>query len=166
MACPDLQTRLETEIFKSLDKTRTWKIQDEALLFFDSSDVLTRFKKEEIPGIAGSIWQWKQTLYNDNQKIVPADPENYTVQFREDGTLNVKADCNQKGGTYAASTKEKRLSIEITHSTMAVCPEGTLEDAFVRGLTATAIYFFKNGGLTIDLKYDSGTMQFSKQNKK
>ena len=166
MACPDLQTRLETEIFQSLDKTRAWKIQNGALLFLDGSNVLARFTKEEIQGLTGSTWQWKQTLYNDDQKIVPADPESYTVQFREDGTLNVKADCNQKGGTYAAFTKEKRLSIEITHSTMAVCPEGTLEDAFVRGLTAAAIYFFKDGDLTIDLKYDSGIMQFLKQNEK
>jgi hypothetical protein len=45
---------------------------------------------------------------------------------------------------------------------MAACPEGSLEDEFVRGLTAAAIYFIKDGDLYIDLKYDSGTMRFSK----
>ena len=92
---------------------------------------------------------------------MPADPKNYTVQFLEDGTLNVKADCNTKGGTY--SLEEKRLSIEITHSTKAACTEGSLENEFVRGLSATAFYFFKEGDLYIDLKYDTGTMMFSKQ---
>jgi heat shock protein HslJ len=59
------------------------------------------------------------------------------------------------------SIKDSTLSIEITHSTMAACPEGSLEDQFVRDLTAGVIYFLKDGDLYIDLKYDSGTMKFT-----
>lgn len=163
MACPDLKMSLETAFMKALDETRAWEIQDGELLFLDAGEVLARFTKEVIPGVAGNVWQWKQTLYNDDRKAVPTDPQNYTVQFREDGTLNVKADCNQKGGTYSVTEEEKRILIEITHSTMAACPESSLEDEFVRGLSAAAIYFFKDGDLYIDLKYDSGTMRFSEQ---
>jgi heat shock protein HslJ len=166
MACPDLQTSLETEVFKALDQTRSWKIQDGELLFLSDSDVLAQLTQEKIQGVAGPVWQWMQILYSDDRKVVPAKPENYTVQFREDGTLSVKADCNQKGGTYSLSTQERRISIEITHSTMAACPDGSLEDEFVRGLSAAAIYFIKDGDLYIDLKYDSGTMRFSKQQRK
>jgi len=115
------------------------------------------------PEITGTIWQWVQTLYNDDRKAVPADPHNYTVQFLEEGRLSVKADCNQKGGTWSASPEEKRIAIEITHSTMAACPEGSLEEEFVRGLSGASIYFIKDGYLYIDLKYDSGTMKFSGQ---
>ena len=163
MACPDLEMSLETEVFKALDQTRAWKIQGKELLLLDDSEILARFTEENIQGITGTVWQWVQTQYNDDTKAVPADPQNYTVQFREDETLNVRADCNQKGGAYSASTEEGRISIEITHSTMADCPEGSLEDEFVRELTAAAIYFIKDGDLYIDLKYDSGTMRFSKQ---
>jgi len=170
MSCPDLQMSLETEVFKALDKTSAWKISEDVLLFLDGRDILARFAMAQGDEratdselkITGAVWQWVQTLYNDDRKAVPADPTNYTVQFQEDGTLNVKADCNQKGGTYSASAEERRLSIEITHSTMAACPEGSLEDEFVRGLTAAAIYFIKDGDLFIDLKYDTGTMKFSK----
>jgi len=118
--------------------------------------------EQNIQKITGTVWQWVQTLYSDDRKAVPAEPKNYTVEFREDGTLSVKADCNMKGGTYSVSAEEKRLSIEITHSTMAACPEGSLEDEFVRGLSGAAIYFMKDGDLYIDLKYDSGTMRFSR----
>jgi heat shock protein HslJ len=114
------------------------------------------------PEITDTIWKWVQTLYNDDRKAVPANPQNYTVEFREDGTISVKADCNMKGGIWSVSAEEKLLSIEITHSTMAACPEGSLEDEFVRGLSGAAIYFMKDGDLYIDLKYDSGTMRFSK----
>ena len=41
-----------------------------------------------------------------------------------------------------------------------------MEDEFVRGLTAAAVYFVKDGDLFIGLKYDSGTMRFSKQKEK
>ena len=73
----------------------------------------------------------------------------------------MKADCNLKDGVY--STDGKRLSIEITHSTMAVCEEGSLEEPFVRDLTTGELFFLKEGDLYIDLKYNTETMKFSKQ---
>ena len=119
--------------------------------------------REEYRIITGPVWQWTQTLYNDDRKVVPPDPENYTVEILEDGTISVKAGCNQKGGTISIPRGEMSISIEITESTMAFCPEGSLEDEFVKGLSAAAIYYIRNGDLYIDLKYDSGTMQFLKQ---
>ncbi len=163
MACPDLEMSLETEVFKALEHTRTWKIQGGELLFLSDNDVLVRFSREKIQGLFGPVWQWVQTLYNDDRKVVPENPANYTVQFKEDGKLSVKGDCNQKGGVYSVSPGEKTISIEITHSTMAFCPEGSLEDEFVKGFSAAVIYSFKDGDLYIDLKFDSGTMRFSKQ---
>lgn len=115
------------------------------------------------PAITGTVWQWVQTQYSNDKRVVPAKPANYTVRFLEGGQINVKADCNQKGGTY--SVDGKQLSITITHSTMAACEPGSHEDEFVRNLTAGAIHFFRNGELYIDLKYDSGTMKFSGQKK-
>jgi heat shock protein HslJ len=116
------------------------------------------------PKITGTVWQWVQTLYNNDTRTVPAKPENYTIRFLESKTIAVKADCNQKGGAY--STEGKKLSITITHSTMAACEPGSLEDTFVRDLEAGAVFFFKDNDLYIDLKYDSGTMRFSRETKK
>jgi len=44
-ACPDLETGLETEVFKALDKTCAWKIKDGMLLLLDDSTVLARFTR-------------------------------------------------------------------------------------------------------------------------
>ena len=166
MACPDLETGLETSVLEALATVRQWEPADGELLLLDADEVLARFGPEKYMGIFRSVWQWRETLYNDDRKVVPADPENYTVQFGKDGTISVTADCNVKGGTVSISPGEKRISIEITQSTMAFCPEGSLEDEFVKGLSAAAIYFLKDGDLYIDLKYDSGTMRFSKQQEK
>jgi heat shock protein HslJ len=113
--------------------------------------------------ITGVVWQWVQTQYSNDKRVVPAKPANYTLRFLEGGQIKVRADCNQKGGTY--SVDGKRLSITISHSTMAACEPGSLEDEFVRNLAASANHFFRNGDLYIDLKYDTGTMKFSGQTK-
>ncbi len=46
-------------------------------------------------------------------------------------------------------------------STMAMCPEGSLGDLFVLGLSNAASYAVADTGLTITLK-DGGTLQFVK----
>jgi heat shock protein HslJ len=43
MACPDLETGLETSVFEALEKTRKWKQAGGALLFIDGDEVLARF---------------------------------------------------------------------------------------------------------------------------
>jgi heat shock protein HslJ len=163
MACPDRGTGLETAVFEALENTRKWQQADGELLLLAGDEVLARFSREKYTALVGPIWQWTQTLYNDDRKIVPENPANYTVQFQEDGTISAKADCNRKGGTYFSPRGAKSISIDISRSTMAACPEGSLESEFEKGLVAGAGYFFKDGDLYIDLKYDSGTMQFAKQ---
>ena len=108
--------------------------------------------------LTGTVWQWVRTRYNNDTTAAPDKPENYTVRFLGDGSIGVKADCNLKGGTY--SLEGQRLSITITHSTMAACAEGSQEEQFVRDLSAGGVCFINDGDLFIDLKYDTGTMRF------
>ena len=52
------------------------------------------------------MWQWLQTLGGDDSVITVNDPSLFTVQFNEDGTLVVKADCKGTTGTYTRQTKK------------------------------------------------------------
>ena len=170
MFCEGKSGEVELLFMQAMENTRSWEIRDSTLLLLKDGEVLARFTIHQgdeggtnlVPQLTGTVWQWVQTLYNDDRRAMPPEPQNYAVQFLEDGTLSVKADCNMKGGSWSASPEEKRIAIEITHSTMAACTEGSLENEFVRGLSGAAIYFMKDGDLYIDLKYDSGTMRFSK----
>jgi heat shock protein HslJ len=110
--------------------------------------------------ITGAEWKWQQTLYNNDQRAVPGDPSHYTITFKPDGTLSIRADCNRAGGKY--TLEKSALTIEVTHSTRAACPPDSLEQTFLKNLNATAIYFMREGHLYIDLKYDTGTMKFAK----
>ena len=109
--------------------------------------------------ITGLVWKWQKTRYNNDQQSVPADPSRYTLEFMPDGAVHVRADCNRVGGTF--TIQGSRLRITLTHSTRAMCPPDSLDEAFKKDLGAAAIYFFKDDLLYLDLKYDSGTMQFS-----
>jgi heat shock protein HslJ len=110
--------------------------------------------------LLGIVWKWQQTLYNNDQRAVPNDPSGYTIVFQPDGTLAIRADCNRAGGNY--TLENSSLNITVTHSTRAMCPPDSLEQTFLKDLDAATIYFMRKGQLYIDLKYDTGTMRFSK----
>jgi len=113
----------------------------------------------DLNGIVGPVWRWVRTRQgNDTALTRPADAAGYTVQLKPDGTIHVRGDCNVGGGSF--TLKDAGLSIAITHSTRAACPEGSLEDSFIRDLNRTGRFLLKNGRLYLDLKLDSGTMEF------
>jgi hypothetical protein len=47
MACPDLETGLETKLFEALQRTRKWKIKGGDLLLLETDAVLARFSREQ-----------------------------------------------------------------------------------------------------------------------
>ncbi len=113
------------------------------------------------PDLSGTVWQWQQTLMNNDDKFVPDNPADYTVQFMVDGTVAIQADCNRVRGTYTIDGNA--VTIALGPSTMAACPEDSLGERFAGQLVGAAIYFFRSGELYVDLKYDSGTMRFGPQ---
>ena len=45
--------------------------------------------------ITDIVWQWTSvTTKPTGETTTVADPQNYTITFRDDGTLSGKADCN------------------------------------------------------------------------
>ena len=110
--------------------------------------------------LIGTGWKWQQTLYNNDTKALPPNPDHYTLKLLPDGKVNIRADCNRGGGVYTLVGSQ--ISIEITHTTMAACQPESLEQAYIRDLNAAAIYFMRDDALYIDLKYDTGTMRFTR----
>jgi len=106
---------------------------------------------------------WQLTVITEKtpafQGVVPlADQERYQITFNTDDTFKGTADCNQIAGTYKTSGSNK---IEITPglSTMAMCPDGSLDVIFVHGLSKATTYAIANDTLTITLS-NEGTMTF------
>jgi heat shock protein HslJ len=84
--------------------------------------------------ITDIVWQWTSvTTKPTGETTTVSDPQNYTITFRDDGTLSGKADCNTFTGTYSQASG---FSITIGATTMAACAEGSLGQQYLELLSA------------------------------
>ena len=104
-------------------------------------------------------WLW--TSFTDPVEQFDVEtPENYAIMFNSDGTVNVKADCNNANGSYTADDNGS-LTIEIGPMTRAMCPPESRSDDFVEKLGFVAGFFFEDGFLYLDMMADGGTFQLA-----
>jgi heat shock protein HslJ len=113
---------------------------------------------EELVQLRATPWQWVAFTSPMEQFEVEA-PLSYLLQFNDDATVNVVADCNNAVGDYQG--EGGTLEVQIGPMTAAACPPDSRSDQFVRLLSGAALYFFQDGNLYIDLFADGGTMIFS-----
>jgi heat shock protein HslJ len=163
---PEGVMQQEQEYLAALETADVYRIEGDMLEMRTSEGALVASYTAQPPvmeaagdTLAGPVWQWQGSKYNNDTEAVPADPSRYTVQFNEDGTVAVRADCNNASGNY--TTDGSSISIEILATTLAACPEDSLEQEFLRDLDGAAIYFFLDGDLYLDIQMDAGTMQFA-----
>lgn len=112
--------------------------------------------------LTGGIWQLQQIRYNNDELIEIDNPANYTIEFLPDGQVQIKADCNNARGSY--TQKNSSISIQIGPSTRAMCPPESQSDRYLQELQSAVIFFFQDGNLYFDLKFDTGTMKFIQSN--
>mgnify|MGYP003604719437 CR=1 FL=1 len=80
--------------------------------------------------ITNIVWQWTSvTNKPTGEKTTVSDPQNYTITFRDDGTLSGKADCNTFSGTYS---QEGGFSITLGAMTRAACGENSMDQQYLQ----------------------------------
>lgn len=86
--------------------------------------------------IQGIVWQWTSVSnQSTGETTTVPNPENYTLTFNEDGTLNGLADCNSFTGSYS---DENGFTITLGASTMAFCGEASLDQQYLALLGSVA----------------------------
>ncbi|MBE9158725.1 META domain-containing protein [Nodosilinea sp. LEGE 06152] len=158
-ACPE--GSIGSQFLQAMNNASFYFFQDEDLfidLTFDSGTM--QFSSTSAPALIGTLWKLQQIQMGDDTLLVPDQPEHYTAEFLEDGTLLVRADCN-RGRSQFSTNDDRSLEVSPIATTLAACPEGSIGNEFVQALSNSATYFFQDGNLFIDLAFDSGTMQFS-----
>jgi para-nitrobenzyl esterase len=108
--------------------------------------------------LVGVVWEWEELLSSDDSTITPDDPSSYTIEFEDDGSVSVRADCNSGFGTYEAEGES--LVIDVRGPTRAQCQPGSLSDRFLTDLGFVRAYVIEDGTLFLDLMADAGTMRF------
>jgi heat shock protein HslJ len=111
------------------------------------------------PELVGTLWKWQETYFKNDTYVQSHDPNSYTIQLVEDGSVKVRADCNMAGGKYVLDGEY--IDFHITQSTLAACPPESLSEKFMADLRSAVRYYFKNKKLYVVMKGDSGVMVFS-----
>lgn len=109
--------------------------------------------------LTGAVWAWQSTLMSDDARFVPDAPERYTLEFQPGGRVGMRVDCNRGSGTWTHDGN--KLSFGPIALTRAMCPPGSKDTEFLRGLNQVSGYLFRGGDLVLTLKVDSGSMHFS-----
>ncbi len=107
----------------------------------------------------GVVWSWQGTQMNDDTRFVPDAPERYTLEFLHGGKVSVRADCNRGNGSYQRDGNA--IAIGPIALTRMMCPPGSRDAEFLKGLANVSGMLFRGSDLVLTLKVDSGSMRFT-----
>jgi heat shock protein HslJ len=147
----------EAAYLAALGTASTYTIQGDILAIFDAQG--NRVAEYRSSPLIGKTWNLAEIQYMNDTTKTPDDPARYTVEFLPDGTVNIKADCNNAGGEYTISGSS--LNISITHTTRAACPPDSLSEEFLENLRIAASYQFEGNDLYIATQMDVAILKFT-----
>ena len=108
--------------------------------------------------LATGIWVWQGTRMADDTRMVPDAPDRYTLEFQPGGRVNVRADCNRGSGSYLLNGRS--LTFGPIALTRAMCPPGSKDAEFLKGLAAVSGHQDNGGELVLTLAGNAGAMRF------
>ena len=108
--------------------------------------------------LTGTLWRWTETVTGNNS-VKPDVPERYTLEFQPGGMVAVRADCNRGSGSYLLNGDS--LTFGPLAMTRAMCPPGSKDGEFLRGLAAVQGQLFRGDDLVLTLRADAGSMVFA-----
>jgi heat shock protein HslJ len=109
------------------------------------------------PGLTDALWAWNELIEPDGTSLIN-NPDNYTLRFFPDGTLNITADCNTGQGTYTAD--RQFLTIQVGVMTTAFCDENSLDVQFLQYLGQVDSFDLQPAYLALNLAEEAGTLGF------
>lgn len=115
-----------------------------------------RLRRES--GLPGTVWQWTRFVDPMAGGIDVPEPARYTLEFSEDASVTIVADCNRGRGTYLLD--ENELAIRVVTLSDRPCGADSLSREFVDNLGAATHYFIVDGRLLVSLRWDNVTMEF------
>jgi len=168
MACPEPVMAQEQAYLALLPQAAAFSIEGETLTLIDADgEALLVFKapavaagEAEKASLIGPVWEWQRTEMSNDTTLTVDTPISYTVQFKDDGSVVVKADCKQTLGEF--TDENGSLRIELGATTTVMCSDDSLSDKFLTELSYAGGYVFDDAGnLVINMQMDGGNMVFA-----
>lgn len=112
--------------------------------------------------ITDITWMWKKTIMNDGTVRMPNKQGLFSVRFETNGHISGTTDCNGFGGDYTFGP-DGAVTFGPYMSTLMYC-EGSQESVFTKDMANVShVMIDSSGNLVLLLKYDSGSIIFTKK---
>lgn len=109
-------------------------------------------------GVLDVVWEW--TWFGSGaEQFDVENPEQYTVQFFDNGSLALQADCNRGRGEYMIDA-EGMITLAKLATTMMLCEGDSRADQFLQALEQARLFFEQEGDFFLEAPIDSGTLRF------
>jgi heat shock protein HslJ len=108
--------------------------------------------------VQGAAWRLQSMQATGSEVVRIENPDRFTATFQADGTLDVIADCNQCGGTYAV--EGDTLDVRPLACTKVACATAPLDTRYVQLLGAATTLDAESDELT--LRSAAGVLRFSR----
>jgi heat shock protein HslJ len=110
--------------------------------------------------LIGPAWAMYKIPGADGSTVTMEDPDNYTVRFNADGTLDVKSDCNTGVGVYRLKS-DNRITIDLTSGSSKDCGSESYSELFFERLESASSYEIDGDEMSLALT-SGGSMQFAR----
>jgi heat shock protein HslJ len=141
----------------SLRVIETYQLQGEALSLLSREEKATT----DLSDLVDVTWKWMGLVVPDGQsEINVRNCDDYLLEFADDGTYTIKADCNRGFGDF--SVDGDAMTIAPPALTRAACPPGSLDQRYLEFLGLVESYTVQDTRLLLKLQADSPSMQFAK----
>lgn len=149
---------LDQAFTTAIQTATTWSISNDPgdLLSLNTGDDGSGVRMD--PALQGVVWQWQEFLGGDDSVITPDDPGRYTIEFMDDWSVQVVADCNNGNGSAAVDGSSIDLVIGMTRK---MCAEDSFFDDYVRILDEAVEWLVSGGELYLNLPMDGGGARFA-----
>ncbi len=108
--------------------------------------------------LENTSWQLKTIFGYNNSEYIPEDPSNYLLRFRLDNRLQIEADCNQAGATWAVEGGTISLTKLVT--TRKLCIQPSLYNRYIMNLNRTTTFELMNNRLILRTNTKTDWMEF------
>lgn len=116
-------------------------------------------ERKETNQIFQNKWMWKETVFNNDTRQTPKNPENFILIFKGEDSFFSTTDCNSIMGNF--EIENNKITFGEIGSTLMACMGESLQDEYTKTLEeATSFLIDEEGQLILELPYDSGSMIF------
>jgi len=109
--------------------------------------------------LAETSWRLVKIISMNDRIDEPGDRSLYTLAFKADGSVSMKADCNLGTGSWT-SKSVGQLQFGTIAATRALCPPGSQSDNYLTQFQWVRSYVMKNNHLFLATMADGSILEF------